>query len=102
MSDLNAGINEITNPMAFVSAEGVIYVKITSEFGCTAVAQITLKFYPVVQVKDVVLKSCFIESNPSTALFNLTNAAVAVQQSPVPVKNIILHWQMRWGRPMKF
>ena len=86
MSDLNAGINEITTPMAFVSAEGVIYVKITSEFGCTAVAQITLKFYPVVQVKDVVLKSCFIESNPSTALFNLTNAAVAVQQSPVPVK----------------
>jgi hypothetical protein len=26
MSDLNAGTNEITTPMAFVSAEGIIYV----------------------------------------------------------------------------
>jgi hypothetical protein len=55
MSDLNAGTNEITTPMAFVSAEGIIYVKVISEFGCSATAQITLKFHPVVQVKDVTL-----------------------------------------------
>jgi hypothetical protein len=37
-------------------------------------------------VKDVTLRSCFIETNPSTASFNLTNAAVAVQQNPIPKK----------------
>lgn len=79
MSDLNAGINEISTPAAFVSAEGVIYVKITSQFGCTAIATITLKFYPIVVVNDAILRSCFIESNPSTASFNLTAAGVTIQ-----------------------
>ena len=82
MADLNAGINEITTPMAFVSAEGIIYVKVTSEFGCTAIAQITLKFYPVVVVNEVTLRSCFIEANPSTASFNLVNASVTGQTNP--------------------
>lgn len=86
MSDLNAGINEITTPLAFVSAEGVIYVKVISEFGCSAIAQITLKFHPVMPVNEVTLRSCFIETNPSTALFNLTNAAVTTQQTPLPIK----------------
>lgn len=86
MSDLNAGINEITTPMAFVSAEGVIYVKVISEFGCSAVAQITLKFYPPIVVNEATLRSCFIETNPSTALFNLTNASVIAQQNPIPLK----------------
>ncbi|MCS3529925.1 gliding motility-associated C-terminal domain-containing protein [Chryseobacterium sp. JUb7] len=79
MSDLNAGINEISTPAAFVSAEGIIYVKITSQFGCTAIATITLKFYPIVVVNDATLRSCFIESNPSTASFNLTAAGVTIQ-----------------------
>ncbi|UZT97222.1 gliding motility-associated C-terminal domain-containing protein [Chryseobacterium fluminis] len=79
MSDLNAGINEILNPTGFVSAEGTVYVKITSQFGCTATAQISLKFYPAVVVNDATLRSCFIETNPSTALFNLTAAGVTVQ-----------------------
>lgn len=79
LSDLNAGINEITNPAAFVSAEGVVYVKITSQYGCIGIAQITLKFYPVVIVTEATLRSCFIESNPSTASFNLTTAPVTTQ-----------------------
>lgn len=79
MGDLNAGTNEITNPMAFVSAEGTIYVKITSQFGCTATAQISLKFYPVVVVNDAILRSCFIDTNPSNASFNLPLAAVTAQ-----------------------
>lgn len=79
LSDLNAGINEITNPAAFVSAEGIVYVKITSQYGCIAVAEITLKFYPVVIVTEATLRSCFIESNPSTASFNLTTAPVTTQ-----------------------
>ncbi|SIR08967.1 T9SS type B sorting domain-containing protein [Chryseobacterium sp. RU33C] len=82
MADLNAGTNEITTPMAFVSAEGIIYVKVISEFGCTAVAEITLKFYPVVVVNETTLRSCFIEASPSTASFNLVNASVTGQTNP--------------------
>lgn len=76
MFDLNAGTNEITNPNAFVSAEGTIYVKVTSEYGCTGIAKIMLKFHPVVFAKEAQLTECFIESNPSTGSFNLANAPV--------------------------
>lgn len=79
IADLNAGINEITTPTAFVSAEGTVYVKIISQYGCTATAEISLKFYPVVVVTEATLRSCFIESKPSTALFNLTIAPVTTQ-----------------------
>ncbi|REC48470.1 T9SS type B sorting domain-containing protein [Chryseobacterium pennipullorum] len=79
MADLNAGLNEIINPTAFVSAEAIIYVKVISEFGCNAVAQINLKFHPVVVVNDTTIRSCFIEANPATASFNLTTAIVTTQ-----------------------
>ncbi|MFP3833463.1 T9SS type B sorting domain-containing protein [Chryseobacterium sp. SIMBA_028] len=83
MADLNAGTNEITTPTAFVSAEGTIYVKVTSEFGCASVAKITLKFHPVVVVNETTLRSCFIETNPATASFNLINASVTGPQNTV-------------------
>ncbi|UCA61840.1 gliding motility-associated C-terminal domain-containing protein [Chryseobacterium rhizoplanae] len=76
LSDLNAGINEITNINQLVSVEGKIYVKVISVFGCTDVAEITLKFYPEIIVKDAQLNSCSIESNPSAALFDLSTADV--------------------------
>ncbi|CAM2979918.1 gliding motility-associated C-terminal domain-containing protein [Chryseobacterium flavum] len=79
MADLTTGTNEITTPAAFASAEGVIYVKVISEFGCSAIAQITLKFYPVIVVNDATIRSCFIEENPSTASFNLTTASITSQ-----------------------
>lgn len=79
LADLNAGTNEITTPSAFVSAEGTIYVKIISTFGCTAIAQITLKFYPLVIVNDTTLRSCALETDPSAAVFNLTEASVTTQ-----------------------
>ncbi|UWX59061.1 T9SS type B sorting domain-containing protein [Chryseobacterium oranimense] len=79
LSDLNAGINEITNPSAFTSAEATIYVKVISTFGCTAVAQITLKFHPVVVVTDAILRSCAIDGTPSLGSFNLTVASVTTQ-----------------------
>jgi gliding motility-associated-like protein len=83
LSDLNAGTNEITTPTAFVSAEGKIYVKVTTQFGCSGIAEITLKFYPVVVVNDAILRACFIEANPSTASFNLINAVVTTQLGAV-------------------
>ncbi len=79
LSDLNAGINPITNTANFVSAEGTVYVKITSQYGCVAIAQIILKFYPVVVVTEATLRTCFIEANPSTGAFNLSLAAVTTQ-----------------------
>lgn len=79
LTDLNAGVNPITNPAAYVSAEGTVYVKITSQYGCAAIAEIYLKFHPVVVVTEATLRSCFIESKPSTALFNLTIAPVTSQ-----------------------
>ncbi|WP_045501943.1 T9SS type B sorting domain-containing protein [Chryseobacterium sp. StRB126] len=76
MFDLNAGINEIINPTAFTSAEGTIYVKVTSEYGCSGIAKITLTFHPIVVVHEATLTECFLESNPSTGSFNLANAPV--------------------------
>ncbi|MFP3591720.1 gliding motility-associated C-terminal domain-containing protein [Chryseobacterium sp. SIMBA_038] len=79
MADLNAGTNEITNPANYASSTGVVYVKVTTPQGCADTATITLNFFPVVVVNDATLRACFIEGNPSTGLFNLTNASVTTQ-----------------------
>ncbi|MET3535485.1 T9SS type B sorting domain-containing protein [Chryseobacterium limigenitum] len=76
MADLNAGINEITNPTAYTSGAGTVFVKVTTPQGCTGSAQITLNFHPLVVVNDATLRSCFIESAPTTAVFNLTTANI--------------------------
>lgn len=79
MFDLNANTNEITNPYQYLSAGGSVFVLVTSEFGCTDVAEIKLNFFPVVVVTEATLRACFIETNPSTGLFNLVNANVTLQ-----------------------
>ncbi|KMQ62909.1 chromophore lyase [Chryseobacterium sp. FH2] len=83
MNALNTGTGEILNPSAYVSAEGTVYVKITSQYECTGTAVITLKFHPVVVVNDAALRSCFIETNPATASFNLTAALVTSQSGVI-------------------
>lgn len=75
--DLNNGTNQITNPSAYASAAATIYVKVTTPQGCVSTSKITLNIYPVVVVNDVELKSCFIETNPSMASFNLIGAIVS-------------------------
>ncbi len=79
LTDLNAGTNEITNPYQYVSAGGEVYVLLTSTFDCKATAKITLAFFPVVTVTEATLRSCFIETNPATASFDLTIAPVTTQ-----------------------
>lgn len=79
MVDLNSGTNEITNPYVYVSAAGKVFVKISNQYDCVDIAEITLNFYPIVEVLEATLRSCFIETNPSTGLFNLTNAVVTTQ-----------------------
>lgn len=76
LTDLNAGTNEILNPNTYLSAPGVVYVKVTTPQGCTGNAKITLAFYPDTPVKEATLRSCFIENNVTSAIFNLTTADV--------------------------
>ncbi|MEG1592577.1 gliding motility-associated C-terminal domain-containing protein [Chryseobacterium sp.] len=79
LADLNAGINEIPNPTAYVSAPKIIYVKVSSLEGCTAYSTITLEFFPVVVVTPAYLESCFIEGAITTASFDLRLANVTSQ-----------------------
>lgn len=76
MADLNAGINEITNPTAFISGSTTVYVKVTTPQGCTGTAQIVLTFRPLPAVNDATLQACSIETTPTFGLFNLTSANV--------------------------
>ncbi|KUJ57848.1 T9SS type B sorting domain-containing protein [Chryseobacterium aquaticum] len=76
MADLNAGINEITNPTAFISGPTTVYVKVTTPQGCTGTAQIVLTFLPLPVVNDATLQACSIETTPIFGLFNLTSANV--------------------------
>ncbi|CAD0222919.1 gliding motility-associated C-terminal domain-containing protein [Chryseobacterium sp. JV274] len=75
--DLNNDTNKITNPSAYASAAATLYVRVTTPQGCVSTAKVTLNIYPVVVVNDTEIKSCFIETNPSMASFNLTGAIVS-------------------------
>ena len=77
--DMNAGVNEITNPAAYTSAPKVIYVKVITPEGCTGSNVITLQFNPSVTVNDASIEECYIESNITTGSFNLTLANVTSQ-----------------------
>lgn len=79
INDLNNGVNEILNTTTYTAAEGKVYVKITSRFGCEAIAEITLRFNPVVVVQEATLRTCFLEANPSTGEFDLSLANVSGQ-----------------------
>ncbi|GAA4156820.1 hypothetical protein GCM10022217_16170 [Chryseobacterium ginsenosidimutans] len=79
MFDLNNHINPITNPSAYLSPAATIFAQVTTPLGCTDVAQITLSLFPVVEVQEATLRSCSIETKPSTGLFNLTTATVTTQ-----------------------
>lgn len=76
IADLNAGINEITNPTAFISGSTTVYVKVTTPQGCSGTAQIVLTFLPLPAVNDATLQACSIETTPIFGLFNLTSANV--------------------------
>ena len=81
LADLNAGTNEIVNFDSFVSAATTVYVKVTTPLGCTGSAPITLKFFAAIPTTEATLESCFIESAPTTASFDLTQANVTTASS---------------------
>ncbi|WP_415325207.1 T9SS type B sorting domain-containing protein [Chryseobacterium sp. MMS23-Vi53] len=76
MYDLNNGLNEITNPSAYLSPAATLYCKVTTPQGCTDVAEVTLALFPVVTVTDATLRSCALDNKPSQATFDLTIAPV--------------------------
>ncbi len=82
LNDLNAGTNEIQNPSSYLSAAGTVYVKVTTPQGCTGTAKISLTFYPETPVKEATLESCFIETNVTNAIFDLTSADVTSLTNP--------------------
>lgn len=80
LAALNAGTNEIMNWPAYPAANGAtVYAKVTTPQGCVDNAKITLNHYPVVTVKDALIRSCSIETNPSMASFDLTGVSVTLQ-----------------------
>jgi gliding motility-associated-like protein len=81
LADANNGTSEITNPYVYIAPAGSAFVKATNQFGCTAIAEIKLNFHPIVTVQEATLRSCFIETNPSTASFNLPAATVILGPS---------------------
>ncbi|MDN5480203.1 MAG: gliding motility-associated C-terminal domain-containing protein [Chryseobacterium sp.] len=76
LADLNADTNEITNPTNYISAQKIVYAKVISAFGCTAIGNITLSFHPVVTLKDALIQECYIENDILRAKFDLTLADV--------------------------
>lgn len=81
LNDLNTGTNEIQNPSTYTSAAGIVYVKVTTPLGCTGTAKITLTFYPDTPVKEATLRSCFLQNNITSAVFDLTSADVTTLTS---------------------
>ncbi|MFP3599007.1 gliding motility-associated C-terminal domain-containing protein [Chryseobacterium sp. SIMBA_029] len=62
LADLLAGANEITNPAAYPSTGGTVYVKVTTNEGCTANAKITLTALPIKKSPVLVDKYICIDS----------------------------------------
>ncbi|WP_172280884.1 T9SS type B sorting domain-containing protein [Chryseobacterium sp. LAM-KRS1] len=62
LADLNANTNQITNPQNYESTGGVVYVKITSNEGCTGIAKITLIAKPIKKSPTLLDKYICIDS----------------------------------------
>ncbi|MBV8324671.1 T9SS type B sorting domain-containing protein [Chryseobacterium sp.] len=92
VADMNAEINEITNPTNYISPETTIYVKVTSAFGCKATTTIRLQFHPTVVLKDAVLQECYITDNITSSTFDLTKAAIGLPV-PLPTGTVVKYYK---------
>jgi gliding motility-associated-like protein len=85
LNDLNGNTNEITNPTNYFSTQGFVYVKVTTNEGCTSNAKITLEFLPTPVVNEATLSECFLVTEETKASFDLTTAAVSAE-TPITKK----------------
>lgn len=76
LADAQNEVNEITVPASYDSAAGDVFVRVTTPEGCVKFAKITLTHNNQPRVRDASLSSCFIEGNPTAAMFDLTVADV--------------------------
>lgn len=85
LADLNAGTNEILPPTSYLSAQGSVYVKVTTAEGCISSAKITLAFLPTPVVNEATLSECFLDIDETKGKFDLTIAAVS-SETPITKK----------------
>lgn len=85
LNDLNASVNEISNPTNYLSSQGTVYVKVTTDEGCVGSAKITLAFNPSPVVNEASLSECFLTADETKAKFDLTIANVS-SETPITKK----------------
>ncbi|WP_344834067.1 Ig-like domain-containing protein, partial [Chryseobacterium ginsenosidimutans] len=85
LADLNAGTNQIMNPTNYLAAAGSVYVKVTTNEGCTGNAKITLAYLPTPVVTEATLSECFLDIDETKAKFDLRIAAVSTE-TPITKK----------------
>lgn len=92
LADLNAGTNPITNPSNFISTvPNTVYALVTNAQGCSGPGVITLDFKEQVLPTDATLVECFDPEIPTTAIFNLNNAATTTD--PAHIRTYFLSLQ---------
>ncbi len=79
LNDAQNGTNPIPNPVDYtnISADEVVYARISSEFGCTSIATITLKT-TTNTLPPYYLVECSNSENNEFANFDLTDATSAI------------------------
>ena len=86
-----SGVNEITTPLAYVSASGDVYVKVISTNDCYAIAKITLKVLPPVKSNMLTDKTICMEdtttldAGPGFDGYEWSTGATTSSISNVPV-----------------
>lgn len=75
MVDLNNGTNEITNPTNYNSVSTTVYGLVTNAQNCTAVGEISLQFYPQLDLNETGILGCN-NNNSGIGIFNLTTAPI--------------------------
>ncbi|KAB1232089.1 T9SS type B sorting domain-containing protein [Chryseobacterium viscerum] len=91
VADMNAGINEITDPTNYISQETTVYAKVVSTFGCIATTTIRLLFFPAVVLKDAVIENCYIDQDITRSTFDLSKADIGIAV-PTPTGIIIKYY----------
>jgi gliding motility-associated-like protein len=92
VADMNAGINEITDPTNYVSQETTVYAKVVSTFGCIATTTIRLLFFPAVVLKDAVIENCYIDKDITRSTFDLSKADIGIAV-PTPTGIVIKYYE---------
>lgn len=76
LADAQSGSNPIQYPTIYQSGAGTVYARAVTPQGCAQVATITLQHAAQPNLRNGSLTACAIPDNPTSGLFNLTQADV--------------------------